>query len=164
MTIPDHILLVISFRQALYYNKALWSKNFTPSRLSRPWQLTMLKEIQGPFSCHWRNFWHGLWLFGKLTFWKTASACIAVYSLTYSAFKPWTTKVETSNIFLFSLCPLEGELKRNATLCVWVCAVPMWYMCGIWADMDVATWSFCSAVGHALDVVVTDKNTGTATV
>ena len=29
-------------------------------------------------------------------------------------------------------------------------------MCGIRAEMDVATWNFCSAVGHALDVVVTD--------
>lgn len=37
------------------------------------------------------------------------------------------------------------------------CVMYMWCMCGIRAEMDVATWSFCSAVGHALDVVVTDK-------
>lgn len=32
------------------------------------------------------------------------------------------------------------------------------------AEMDMATWNFCTAVGHALHIVVTDKNTGTATV
>lgn len=30
MTITDHILVVVSFRQALHYDKALWSKNFPP--------------------------------------------------------------------------------------------------------------------------------------
>lgn len=75
----------------------------------------------------------------------------------------------TSNMFLFSLCPLEGELKRHVTLCICVCVqypcvMHVWCMCGIRAEMDVATWNFCTAVGHALDVVVTDKNTGAATV
>lgn len=40
-----------------------------------------------------------------------------------------TTKIATSNMFLFSLCPLEGELKRNATLCICLCAVPMCGAC-----------------------------------
>lgn len=44
------------------------------------------------------------------------------------------------------------------------CVMYMWCTCGIGAEMDVATWNFCSAVGHALDVVVTDKNTDAATV
>lgn len=136
MTITDHILLVISFRQALYYNKALWSKNFTPSRLSRPWQLTMLKDIRGPISCHWRNFRHGLWLFGKLTFWKTASACIAVYSLTDSAFKPWTTTEDNTggniqHISVFSMSPGRGTEHKCYFVCMSVCSthvVHVWHL------------------------------------
>lgn len=169
MTITDHILVVISFRQAVHYNKALWSKNFFPPWLSRPWQLTMLKEVQGPFSCHWRNFWHGLWLFVKVTFWKTAITCIAANSLTDSAFKPWTTtKMAISNMILFFLCPVEGELKRHAYLCICVSAVPMCNVCVVhvwhqgWDGYGNVDF-FCTVVGHALDVV-TDKNTDTATV
>lgn len=30
-------------------------------------------------------------------------------------------------------------------------------MCGTVAEMDMATWNFCTAVGHALDVVVADN-------
>lgn len=36
--------------------------------------------------------------------------------------------------------------------------------CGIEAEMDMATWNFGTAVGRALDVAVTDENTGAATV
>lgn len=81
-----------------------------PPRLSRPWQLTMLKEL--PFSCHWQNFWHGLWLFAKLTFWKAATTRIAVYSLTDSAFKPWTTTEDNiQHVSVFSMSPGRGAEK-----------------------------------------------------
>lgn len=52
-------------------------------------------------------------------------------------------------------------------VCVFVqspCVMYVQCMCGIMAEMDMATWNCCAAVGHALDVVVTDKNTGAATV
>lgn len=62
--------------------------------------------------------------------------------------KQRTTKMATSNMCLFPLCPLEGELERHATLsicaCVeYPCVMYVRCMCGIGVEMDMATW-YCS--------------------
>lgn len=135
MTITDHILVVISFRQVFHYNKALWSKNFFHPDFQDldSWQCYLSygdrsavidKSSDTVCDCLWGWHFGGLLpLASMYTDWQTL--------FVNHEQKQRTTNVATSNMVLFSLCPLEGKLKWHATFCmcvVYPCV--MYSMCG----------------------------------
>lgn len=127
------------------------AKSFCPAWLSRRWQQTTLKDVPRPFKLSPKNLptWR---LFAKVTFWKSSATCLAVRSLTVYF------KACISQVCVFPVSP-GRKLSMHATLVKRICAIPIYVYVYVWVYIYIFLFFFfLTAVGHALDVVVTDRN------